>query len=314
MASLDSLPPDQRAVLQLVLQRGRSYDEIAKMLSIDRAGVRERALQAFDALGPTTRVPAERRALITDYLLGQLPPRVADDTRDRLGESASERAWARVIASELSGLTDGRSLPEIPVESGAGRAREPVAARNAAPEPAAEEEFDDDEGPEPDEPPRRGRQEPLVAAQSVRRRRPQDRAGGPKAGEPRPSSRRGGAIVLGVIGAVLIAVIVVVVLVTSSSSSSSSKQNASVTTTTTANAHSSATTSTSASGSATPIAQIKLTSPTGTPTTGLAIFVRQGSTVGVVIRAAKVPPNTKHDAYAVWLNNSRRAQATCSGS
>ena len=201
MASLDSLPPDQRAVLQLVLQRGRSYDEIAKMLSIDRAGVRERALQAFDALGPTTRVPAERRALITDYLLGQLPPRVADDTRDRLGESASERAWARVIASELSGLTDGRSLPEIPVESVAGRAREPVAARNAAPEPAAEEEFDDDEGPEPDEPPRRGRQEPLVAAQSVRRRRPQDRAGGPKAGEPRPSSRRGGAIVLGVIGA-----------------------------------------------------------------------------------------------------------------
>jgi hypothetical protein len=74
MASLDSLPPDQRAVLQMVLQRGRNYDEIAGMLSIDRAAVRERALSALDALGPGTRVPAERRALITDYLLGQLPP------------------------------------------------------------------------------------------------------------------------------------------------------------------------------------------------------------------------------------------------
>ena len=45
MATLDSLPADQRAVLQLVLRRGRSYDEIARLLSIDRAAVRERALE-----------------------------------------------------------------------------------------------------------------------------------------------------------------------------------------------------------------------------------------------------------------------------
>src|SRR5205807_611635 len=46
--SLDSLPADQRAVLQLVLQRGRSYDDIAALLSIDRAAVRQRALGALD--------------------------------------------------------------------------------------------------------------------------------------------------------------------------------------------------------------------------------------------------------------------------
>ena len=86
MAPLDSLPADQRAVVQLVLQRRRSYDDIAELLSIDRAAVRERALAAFDALGPQTRVPPERRALITDYLLGQLPPRVSEDTRDRLAQ------------------------------------------------------------------------------------------------------------------------------------------------------------------------------------------------------------------------------------
>ncbi len=87
MASLDSIAPDQRAVLQLVLQRGHSYDEIAQMLSIDRAAVRQRALAAFDALGPQTGVDEQRRALITDYLLGQLPPPVAQQTRDRLATS-----------------------------------------------------------------------------------------------------------------------------------------------------------------------------------------------------------------------------------
>ncbi len=61
MASIDSLPADQRAVLQLVLQRGRSYEEIANMLSIDRAAVRDRALAAFDALGPQTHVEPQRR-------------------------------------------------------------------------------------------------------------------------------------------------------------------------------------------------------------------------------------------------------------
>src|SRR5205085_10566488 len=99
MASLESLPADQRAVLQMVLQRGRSYDQIADMLSIDRAAVRQRALHALDALGPHTRVPPERRALITDYLLGQLPDRVAADTRDRLAESPPAPACAPPTAS-----------------------------------------------------------------------------------------------------------------------------------------------------------------------------------------------------------------------
>ncbi|HWK18761.1 MAG TPA: sigma factor-like helix-turn-helix DNA-binding protein, partial [Solirubrobacteraceae bacterium] len=104
MATVDSLPPDQRAVLQLVLQRGRSYDDIAELLSIDRAAVRQRALAALDALGPQTRLAPERRALITDYLLGQLPGPVSDDTRNSLAGSAGERAWARVVASELAPL------------------------------------------------------------------------------------------------------------------------------------------------------------------------------------------------------------------
>src|SRR6202020_636984 len=57
MPSLDNLPGDQRAVLEMVLARGRSYDEIARLLSLDRAKVRERAQIALDTIGPHTEVP-----------------------------------------------------------------------------------------------------------------------------------------------------------------------------------------------------------------------------------------------------------------
>lgn len=111
-----------------MLRRGRSYDEIAQLLSIDRAGVRQRALAALDALGPPTRVPAERRALITDYLLGALPEPVAAEVREHLSGSASERAWARAVSSELQDLSEN-PLPEVPADTGARERREePVAA------------------------------------------------------------------------------------------------------------------------------------------------------------------------------------------
>jgi hypothetical protein len=134
MATLDNLPADQRAVLQLVLQRGRGYDEIARLLSMDRAAVRERALNAFDALGPQTGVGDQRRALITDYLLGQLPPAVTREVRDHLAVTPSERAWARVLAAELTPLSS-RPLPEIPTE--VSRSPEPPGSGPAAAAPVA---------------------------------------------------------------------------------------------------------------------------------------------------------------------------------
>src|ERR1700722_11387626 len=104
MASIESLPPDQRAVLQLVLQRGRSYDDIAQLLSIDPAAVRQRAHAALDAIGPGTRVDADRRTQIADYLLGQQSEGDAAQTREHMAGSARERAGGRVVASELTPL------------------------------------------------------------------------------------------------------------------------------------------------------------------------------------------------------------------
>jgi hypothetical protein len=50
MSRLDDLPPDQRAVLLLLVQQGKSQVEIADMLGISQTAVRDRARAALGAL------------------------------------------------------------------------------------------------------------------------------------------------------------------------------------------------------------------------------------------------------------------------
>jgi hypothetical protein len=273
MASIDGLPPDQRAVLELVLRRGRTYDEIAELLSIDRAGVRERALAALDALGPQTGVPAERRALITDYLLGALPTRVADDVRDHIGDSPSERAWARVVASELGSIASD-PLPEIPVES---------ASRSEAPQaPAAAK-------------PARGAREPRP------RREPRARTKPPR--EPR-SSRTGGAMLLAAGAVVVVAVVLVLVL---SGGGSKKPTAAAARSSTSTSASTTPSTSTTSKTSTKVVAQINLKPPAGgTKPVGIAEVLQEKGKTGIAIVAQGLTPNTKKppNAYAVWLYNS----------
>jgi Sigma-70, region 4 len=94
MSALADLPPDQRAVLQLVLKQGRSYDQLAGLLGIDRSAVAERAQAGAEALAPDAarRLSPERRAQVADYILGQHEPARHDATRDHLAASASARA------------------------------------------------------------------------------------------------------------------------------------------------------------------------------------------------------------------------------
>jgi hypothetical protein len=42
----------------------------------------------------------------------------------------------------------------------------------------------------------------------------------------------------------------------------------------------------------------------GSKAKGAAVIVQQGSTTAIEIVATGVPPNTAHDAYAVWLYDS----------
>jgi hypothetical protein len=114
MTALAHLPADQQAVLDLVLRRGRSYAGIAGALGIDVDAVRARARDAVGGLGPAGRlVPPQRRAQVTDWLLGQADPHAAADVRDYLASSLLGRAFARSAAQQLGPIAPDR-LPDIP--------------------------------------------------------------------------------------------------------------------------------------------------------------------------------------------------------
>ncbi|HEU0250537.1 MAG TPA: sigma factor-like helix-turn-helix DNA-binding protein [Solirubrobacteraceae bacterium] len=89
MTELDRLPPDQRAVLSLVLDRGKSYAEVASMLAIPEATVRDRAHAALDALA-----------------------RAGEPVADKLGASAAgERSTARVAPTPTGARRPPVSAP-----------------------------------------------------------------------------------------------------------------------------------------------------------------------------------------------------------
>ena len=89
MAVLDLLAPDQRAVVGLVLQQGRSYQEIADLLGISRSAVRARAHAGLATLAPPdAEVPADEAAALADFLLGQQDEGRARETRELIASSS----------------------------------------------------------------------------------------------------------------------------------------------------------------------------------------------------------------------------------
>lgn len=119
MTAIVDLSREQRAVLSLVLGKGRSYAQIASLLAIDEQAVRERAHAALAELAPRdgTPPPPARRTEVGDYLLGQQDAEHATTTVDYLQGSAVGRAWARSLAAELRGVA-AAALPEIPSGGG----------------------------------------------------------------------------------------------------------------------------------------------------------------------------------------------------
>src|ERR1700756_2814859 len=292
MSSLDSLPQDQRAVLQLVLSRGRSYDQIAQLLKINRDSVRERALAALNALGPETSAAAENRGKIADYLLGQLADETAvDEVRHRLATSPSDRAWARVVSSELAPLAS-EGLPEIPTEA---EPAPPVAVAPAATPARAPAAATPTAAPGA-----------IPSAAPGAPGEPQEHGDG--ASERRPRSSRVGGIILLVAAAIIaVAVVLFFVLRSNGGSPHPAAAASSTTSTTSSAATASSTTSASSTTQAKVVAQINLTPPhTGSKTAGIAEVLDEGTSQGVAIVAQNVPPNTTKppNAYAVWLYNS----------
>jgi hypothetical protein len=117
MGSLESLNEGQRAVLQLLLGKGKSYDEIARLLHSDAGAVRRRAQGAVGVLGPDgSDVPDDHRREIADYLLGQQTASQRAATREYLEGSAAGRGWARSAMAGLAPFAADDALPDIPAE------------------------------------------------------------------------------------------------------------------------------------------------------------------------------------------------------
>jgi Sigma-70, region 4 len=280
---VSSLPADQVAVLELVLERGRSYDEIADLLGIDAHAVRARAHAAIDALGPQNgsgrRITTARRAELADYLLGQQDEEAAEQTRNHLASSSGSRAWVRVVAGELKPLAGEKGLPEIPAEGKGTDAPTRVAKApkpkkrpaSAAAAKDADDEADEDADADDDD-------DGGGAGTGL------GRAGG----LPAPSSRLGGALL---IAGVLVVVIVAIVLLTRGGDDDDGGSTVSKTTPA----------QTTPAAAPQVIGQINLTGEGRA--VGIAQIVKQGNTQALVIAGQNLPAD-KDTAYAVWLYNS----------
>jgi hypothetical protein len=129
MATFDQLSAEQRAIVELVLQQGKSYEELSGMLGMPETRVRELARDALVELAPVTASGVEEdwRGQLADYVLGQQAGPEATATKGHLRRSEPARSWTRSLLDSLEQLYPNGSLPAIP-EGERGRA-----TRRAAP-------------------------------------------------------------------------------------------------------------------------------------------------------------------------------------
>jgi hypothetical protein len=116
VATFDQLSDEQRAIVELVLQQGKSYDELSDMLGIPEARVRERAREALVQLAPVSvrGVEEDWRGQLADYVLGQQAGPEVTATRGHLRRSEAARSWTRSLLDSLEQLYPNGDLPAIP--------------------------------------------------------------------------------------------------------------------------------------------------------------------------------------------------------
>ncbi len=135
MATFDQLSPEQRAIVELVLRQGKTYNELADMLNLPEGRVRELARDALVELAPVSvrGVEEDWRAQLADYVLGQQSGPEATATKGHLRRSEAARSWARSLLDSLEQFYENGSVPAIPEgERGRRAAAAPREPRRAA--------------------------------------------------------------------------------------------------------------------------------------------------------------------------------------
>jgi hypothetical protein len=128
MTELDRLPPDQRAVLSLVLDRGKSYAEVAELLGIPESTVRDRAHTALDALADDvatsggSHTGSERGARrSTESGLGERPGAASATAASRLPAAGVGSGPAKEGTRASSASAPRPREPRSPQPSGGSR-------------------------------------------------------------------------------------------------------------------------------------------------------------------------------------------------
>jgi hypothetical protein len=108
-----AMTPDQRATLQLLLERGQTYSDLATLLAVDEAEVRDRARAALTELGGAD---PDRNVGLTDYLLGQADPIGRADASRHLRDDPGDHALATALSERLREMFSDAELPRLPGE------------------------------------------------------------------------------------------------------------------------------------------------------------------------------------------------------
>ncbi|MFL5817004.1 MAG: RNA polymerase sigma factor [Conexibacter sp.] len=302
MSGLETLPPDQRAVLQLILVQGRGYADLAATLRLDDAAVRRRAHAGAEALGlpPADELDADTRGRIVDYLLGQQDDGERIVTFAELGSSPAACRWAQELRARLAGVASAE-LPEVPASataavtngSGAPAIAPTPAAIATAPAPtqaAAAPAL-------PRAAPAAPRAAPPSPPATVG---PSAAAAGPNG--PRPS-RLGGAILIG--GAAVLAIVLAIVLIGGDDSPKPSGSTSAAQTPTSAQTQTSTNAAARQAAARTVGGAVLRATSSGGSAFGAALVqqTRDGRRL-MAVEVARLPGNGAQDIYAIWLQGA----------
>ena len=128
-----ALSADQQAMLQLLLERGQSYTDLASLLGVDEAEVRARARATLTELAGGD---PDRHVGLTDYLLGQADPIGRADAVRHLKDDPDDLELATEIAQKIRLIAPAAELPRLPGEERRPRPhRAPRAALSRLPIP-----------------------------------------------------------------------------------------------------------------------------------------------------------------------------------
>lgn len=101
------LSEDSRALLQLLLGRGKSYADISGLLGTDEDDVRRRAGQALAEVDPSVSAPDPE---LTDFLLGQADPIARAEVSRRIDSDPALADEVDALNSQLRLLFPGADL------------------------------------------------------------------------------------------------------------------------------------------------------------------------------------------------------------